>query len=224
MTTQHINDTMTDPTNRTRLREAATSAFAENGFHATTTRDIAAAAGMSPAALYIHHRSKQDLLHVISRDGHQEVLQLVRDASASSGGPEDRLAEVIRALAAYHAENHTIARTVNYEIHSLSPAQQAEIGGLRTAVLREVQAVVEDGVEAGVFDAPDPELTTLVLLSLCVDISRWYEQDRPWSPGELSDYASVVALNAVRPRSGQRIDAATRQPSTRSASERMATR
>jgi AcrR family transcriptional regulator len=36
---------------RARLVEAAIAAFAEKGFHGTTTRDIAAAAGMSPAAL-----------------------------------------------------------------------------------------------------------------------------------------------------------------------------
>ena len=46
---------------RARLVEAAIAAFAEKGFHGTTTRDIAAAAGMTPAALYVHHRSSEDL-------------------------------------------------------------------------------------------------------------------------------------------------------------------
>ncbi|WP_342215837.1 TetR family transcriptional regulator [Nocardia cyriacigeorgica] len=44
---------------RARLLEAAAAAFADKGFNATTTRDIAAAAGMSPAAVYVHHRSKE---------------------------------------------------------------------------------------------------------------------------------------------------------------------
>jgi AcrR family transcriptional regulator len=43
---------------RARLLKAATDAFAEKGFHATTTRDIATLAGMSPAALYVQHKSK----------------------------------------------------------------------------------------------------------------------------------------------------------------------
>ena len=55
---------------RDRLLEAAVDSFAARGFHGTTTRDIAAAAGMSPAALYVHHRSKEDLLHLIARTGH----------------------------------------------------------------------------------------------------------------------------------------------------------
>ena len=76
MTDQH--DSSRAAATRTRLLEAAVTAFAEKGFHATTTRDIAAAAGMSPAALYVHHKSKEELLHLISREGHSEVLGLIR--------------------------------------------------------------------------------------------------------------------------------------------------
>lgn len=44
-----------------RLLEAALSEFAEKRFHGTTTHAIAAMAGISPAGLYIHHRSKEEL-------------------------------------------------------------------------------------------------------------------------------------------------------------------
>lgn len=41
--------------------EAAADAFAAKGFHATTTRDIAGRAGLSPAGVYVHFASKEDL-------------------------------------------------------------------------------------------------------------------------------------------------------------------
>ena len=44
-----------DGTGAGRLLEAAVAAFADRGFHGTTTRDIATAAGLSPAAVYVHH-------------------------------------------------------------------------------------------------------------------------------------------------------------------------
>ncbi|WP_309117844.1 helix-turn-helix domain-containing protein, partial [Saccharothrix sp.] len=56
---------------------AAAAAFAGRGYHATTTRDIAAQAGMSPAAVYIHYRSKEDLLFQISRIGHRRALEML---------------------------------------------------------------------------------------------------------------------------------------------------
>ncbi|MBP8534567.1 TetR/AcrR family transcriptional regulator [Streptomyces sp. MK37H] len=51
----------TDLTGRARLREAALELFAERGFEATSTRAVAAAAGLSPALVTRHFGSKQGL-------------------------------------------------------------------------------------------------------------------------------------------------------------------
>ncbi|XDO64341.1 TetR/AcrR family transcriptional regulator [Streptomyces sp. RLB1-33] len=48
-----------DPTGRARLREAASELFAEHGFAATSTRSMAAAAGLSPALVTRHFGSEQ---------------------------------------------------------------------------------------------------------------------------------------------------------------------
>jgi AcrR family transcriptional regulator len=72
---------------RARLLDAAIAAFAEKGSHGTTTRDVATAAGMSPAALYVHHRSKEELLYLISRSGHEDTLRLVQQPITFSDDP-----------------------------------------------------------------------------------------------------------------------------------------
>ena len=46
---------------RVRILDAATQAFAAKGFHGTTTRDISNLAGLSPAGVYVHYPSKEDL-------------------------------------------------------------------------------------------------------------------------------------------------------------------
>jgi AcrR family transcriptional regulator len=187
---------------RSRLVSAATAAFAERGYHATTTRDIAARAGMSPAAVYVHHRSKEELLHQISRRGHQATLDLVRTAAATTEDPAARLAEVVRSFAVYHAYANTSARVVNYELAALSEEHLAEILELRRAIAAELRGVVERGVAAGVFDTPDPRMATTALLSLGIDIARWYRQERDWSPDDIGAYYADLALRmvgAVRP-------------------------
>lgn len=50
-----------DLTARARIREAAISLFAERGIEATTVRDIATVAGVSPGLLRHHFGSKEDL-------------------------------------------------------------------------------------------------------------------------------------------------------------------
>ncbi|MEZ3160639.1 TetR/AcrR family transcriptional regulator [Microbacterium sp. BWT-B31] len=195
---------MTDPPlasraelTRTRLLDAAITAFSEKGFHATTTRDIAGAAGMSPAAVYVHHRSKEDLLHLISRHGHRATLELVRDARASAGDPVSQLAAVAHAFAAYHAENHTVARVLNYELSALTPAHQDEIAELRKGIDTELREIVGDGIAAGLFDTSDPALAATALASLGVDIARWYREEGAWSPQQVAEFYSDLALRMV---------------------------
>ena len=186
-----------DSPTQARLLDAAVASFAVRGFHGTTTRDIAAAAGLSPAAVYVHHRSKEDLLHLISSRGHERTLRLVRDTVAAADGPADRLAAFARAFAAHHARNHTTARVVNYELAALSEPHRAEVAAVRRAIEAEVRALVEDGMRAGVFDVPDPRMTTLALLSLGIDVSRWYDDDGALTPEEVGEHYAGLALRMV---------------------------
>ena len=51
-----------EPQSVKNLLAAALDAFAEEGYHGSTTRTISARAGLSPAALYVHFSSKSELL------------------------------------------------------------------------------------------------------------------------------------------------------------------
>ncbi|XBB67905.1 TetR/AcrR family transcriptional regulator [Nocardioides sp. WV_118_6] len=182
---------------RARLLEAAVTAFSEKGFHGTTTRDIAGAAGMSPAAVYVHHKSKEELLFLISREGHQSALDIIRAARATTADPVAQLAAVARAFAEFHAHHHTVARILNYELAALSEEHRASIDELRTGIDQELRTLVRDGVAAGVFDAPDPALAATALASMGVDIARWYREDGEWTPTQIGDYYADLALRLV---------------------------
>lgn len=194
---------------RARLLEAAVAAFAEKGFHGTTTRDIAAAAGMSPAALYVHHRSKEELLHLISRAGHDTTLALVREAVASTDDPAEALRRLMHDFAVHHARDHTGARIVNYELAALAPDHLAEIREIRHQIEDEMRRLVVRGVEAGVFETPDPRMTAAALLSLGIDIARWYHEGARWTPEEIATRYSELALRMVGAQPHQNDDATT---------------
>lgn len=184
-------------TTRARLLAAALGAFAAKGFHGTTTRDIAAAAGMSSAALYVHHKSKEELLHLISRTGHQDTLVLLRESLATSDDPVEQLCRVAHDLAESHARNHTTARVINNELAALSTEHLAEIRAIRQEISTEVRAIVERGVAAGVFTVPDPAMTATALLSLSIDVGRWYRDDGRWTPAEVGRRYAELSLRMV---------------------------
>ncbi|MGV9502505.1 TetR family transcriptional regulator [Streptomyces sp. NPDC003642] len=193
-----------------RLLIAAVEAFAERGYHATTTRDIAGRAGMSPAALYIHYKTKEELLHRISRIGHEKALEILRTASRREGSPTERLADAVSSFVRWHAGGRTTARVVQYELDSLGPEARAEILGLRRQVDAEVRGIIEEGVRSGEFEVIDVHGTTLAVLSLCIDVARWFSLDGPRTPEEVGAlYADLVLRMVGAADAGAAASAAT---------------
>ncbi|MEE1929233.1 TetR/AcrR family transcriptional regulator [Streptomyces sp. TRM 70351] len=186
-----------EPDAARRLLVAAVEAFAERGFHATTTRDIAGRAGMSPAALYIHYRTKEELLYQISRVGHERSVRLLSDAASGEGRHADRLAAAVRTFVRWHAEHHTTARVVQYELHALGEEHYAEIVALRRRSETVVRDLLADGALAGEFDVADPRGTALAVLSLCVDVARWFTPGGRRTPDEIGAFYAGLALRMV---------------------------
>ncbi|MFD9330617.1 TetR/AcrR family transcriptional regulator [Streptomyces sp. NPDC060065] len=180
-----------------RLLVAAVEAFAERGYHATTTRDIAGRAGMSPAALYIHYKTKEELLHRISRIGHDKAIDILRTAAEGDGSAAERLSVAVRSFVRWHAAQHTTARVVQYELDALGPEARAEIVALRRQTDAAVRGIIQDGVAAGEFDVPDVPGTTLAVLSLCIDVARWFNVNGPRTPDEVGALYADLVLRMV---------------------------
>ncbi|MCX5299365.1 TetR/AcrR family transcriptional regulator [Streptomyces sp. NBC_00193] len=180
-----------------RLLVAAVEAFAERGYHATTTRDIAGRAGMSPAALYIHYKTKEELLHRISRIGHDKALEILDTAASGPGSAAERLDAAVRSFVGWHAAHHTTARVVQYELDALAPEHRSDIVALRRQSDAAIRRILADGVAAGEFFVPDVPGTTLAVLSLCIDVARWFSADGRRTPDEVGALYAGLVLRMV---------------------------
>jgi AcrR family transcriptional regulator len=177
---------------------AAAHAFADKGFHATTTRDIASGAGLSPAGVYVHFGSKEELLFNLSRSGHESALRLLRSAIADGGTPTEQLHTLIARFSEWHAEGYQLARVVQYEHHHLSPEHHAEVLALRKEMDALVRDVLDRGVADGTFTVDDSGDTALALLSLAVDVARWYSPTIRRTPAQIGATNAALALRLVR--------------------------
>ena len=89
-----------DPTliDRRRLQivDAAVHLFIDKGFHRTTTREIARAAGISIGLLYEYVASKEDVLYLVCDAIHAEMERGVAEALRRAARGRDKLAAMIR--------------------------------------------------------------------------------------------------------------------------------
>jgi AcrR family transcriptional regulator len=185
------------------LLTSAVRCFAENGFHATTTRDISHGAALSPAALYVHFPSKEAVLYEIARSSHERALAHISEpAREGAGSAEDRLRALVSRYTAWHARYHLAARVSQYELAGLTAEHYDEIRALRRETNALFRSVVADCAERRALTPAELNRLVRSMLSLSIDLVRWYRLGGADSPEELGEFHADLALKMVgTPRS-----------------------
>ncbi|MFD4430903.1 TetR/AcrR family transcriptional regulator [Nocardia sp. NPDC058497] len=151
---------------RATILQAATGAFAERGYHRTSMADIAAAVGITQAALYRHFRTKQDLLGSCLREGLDLIVTRVAAARERPGADDAALAELVRVA----LEIRGLSRLWQLEFRSLTPADR--VAGLSRAV--RLTVLIRRSIRARRPDltASDHEALSWVVLSVVTSPSN----------------------------------------------------
>jgi AcrR family transcriptional regulator len=112
---------------RRQITDAAVKLFIENGFHKTTTRQIARASGFSIGSLYEYFPSKEDILYLVCESIHAEVQRGVTEAMARATGGRDALREVIREYFLVCDRMSDFILLIYQETKSLPPQWQQRV-------------------------------------------------------------------------------------------------
>lgn len=185
---------------RTALLRSGLESFSRRGFESTTTRDIAAGAGLSPAALYVHYPSKASLLLDLSRAGHKAAENVLIEALEGidpSEGLMPRIASAMGEFAAWHAEHRVIARVVQLELRSLEGEAYAEVSTIRRRTQGRLVEEIQAAVDAGEADIAEVRAVARALMSLCIDICRWYRPGGVETPGHIREIYSTLTCRIL---------------------------
>ncbi|MFC1417534.1 TetR/AcrR family transcriptional regulator [Streptacidiphilus cavernicola] len=152
---------------RERIVAAATTLFAEHGYDGTTTRGIAAAAGLNMATVAYHVGGKPDLYQEVMRRAHQAEQDALGPAladfrsAARTDAPAAAAALVDRYLDFCLAQPHVPALWMRRWL-----ADAAEVADLEAAYASPLIESVRDAVLAALPDrsAADVEMTVWTVL------------------------------------------------------------
>ena len=132
---------------RRQIVDASVNLFIQNGFHKTTTRQIAQAAGISIGSLYEYIATKEDVLYLVCDAIHAEIERGVAEALERAKRGRNPLAEVIREyfMVCHRMNDHILL--IYQETQSL-PAKwqrivlenEIRITGIFTGVLARLMA------------------------------------------------------------------------------------
>ena len=118
------------------MLSAAARLFRQQGFAATTTRDIATAAGMRSGSPFYHFENKQALLAAVMQEGMRSALRRQNTALARLAPGRQRRRRGCRRLVRNHFEvllgaDSDFIPVMLYEWRALDSEQMGEIKALK---------------------------------------------------------------------------------------------
>ncbi len=176
-----------------RIREAAASLFARQGYAAVSMRQIAAAVDVQVGTLYLYTPDKQTLLFDLMRVHMEELLEAWQTRRAT-GEALTRLKGFCRFHIAYHLERMDGTFISYMELRNLDPQNYTVIADLRRRYEDELESILKSGVASGCFAVPDTRLATMALIAMLTGVNTWFRSD-----GRLSrERVTGIYWNMVR--------------------------
>ena len=142
---------------REQLIAVATKLFAKTGYDATTTADIAKAAGVTEPILYRHFESKQELFVAIVRDVSATTMKGWNDLIAGVSDPAEKIRRVSQAI-----PDHIKKFGDSYHVlhGALSTSRDKKVLAVMKEHYRQIEdffaKIVAEGQKSGTFNKSMP--------------------------------------------------------------------
>ena len=171
---------------RERILEEAAKLFARSGYDGSSVSDLAAALGVSKAAIYHYYTTKQDIYDAIILAALSGLTQAVGQALARADGAGERLRAFMLAHARYFEQHQPEFVTMLIGYSGMALAEREDAARLRDGYEQRLREVIAQGVAEGAFRPLDVPAAGRAVLSMLNWMVRWYK------PGQ-GDSAETIA-------------------------------
>lgn len=162
------------PETRETIHRAAIELFARRGYHATSMRQIAAAAGIQPAAIYHWYPGKEAILVELQDDFMDRLIERVDAAIAEHHRPAMRLAAAVSEHVVFHGLHRRAAFVTDSEIRALASKPRRALIGRRDAYEATFGEMIRAGISDGSLHSSDAEVATYAILLQCTGVALWF--------------------------------------------------
>lgn len=180
------------------ILQAAEELLAEKGYHDTSIDEIGARVGISKATVYLHFKTKEELVFALFERDMQKFLQMMEAIVASPKGPRARLEEMFRTMyKGVLSKKFQMISTISASpaLRKMFEEQHERLKALSEQPVAEVRTLLEAGKVTGDFD---PTLPTEVMLSTFFSLLSPHVHQRLFAnTSQLSPEELVSALERI---------------------------
>jgi len=151
---------------RGQILAAAVELFARRGYAAVSLGEIAAAVGVTKAALYHHFPNKQALYAEIMRDVLHRIGESIRATAREPGPVAAKLRHLAMVAIVWVQDDADMDAMLRDADEQLGPEQRREIDAAHRALMAALTGVMRDGIARGELRPGDPHLLAHAFWSL----------------------------------------------------------
>jgi AcrR family transcriptional regulator len=185
------------PETREAIHQAAIELFARLGYHATSMRAIASAAGIRPAAIYHWYPSKEAILIELQDDFMARLTERVVAATRRYNRPALRLAAAVREHVVFHGLHTRAAFVTDSEIRALTEEPRRALIAQRDEYQTRFSAMIRDGIRDGSLRASDAQVATYAILLQCTGVALWFDPDGPLNLDQVAEVHVELVLGSL---------------------------
>lgn len=183
---------------RREILDVAAVIFHEKGYDATSTKDIADAAGLLKGSLYYYVETKEDFLFEIIKENYEGAIATLDRVRRFEGTALERLARLIGEHFRYFVENLVTTTVFFREFRALSPERQAIIAAEGDEYLDYVRELLSEGQRDGSISAEvDIRVTSVGIVGMVNSAWLWYHPDGSRSSDEIAAEFVKVIISGI---------------------------
>jgi len=149
-----------------KIIEAAVDIFAQKGFHETTMKEIADAAGVGKGTIYIHFKNKDHLFSEILDNGIDNLAQYVENEINNIVSPGEKLKRAIKAQLEYFSKHEDFCLFLFREVWGYRQDLKDKIIKLHNKHTVIIKEIIAEGIENGVFNMDDENTVSASIVGM----------------------------------------------------------
>ena len=192
---------------RREIIEAAMRVFARRGFHAATTAEVAAEAGVAVGSIYLCFKTKEDLYFSLVNEKAEELLSFLHAELAHAPTALGKLRRLVVAELEFFNRNREFHRIYLSTRSGLEWSLKDDLGEAVSrkyeAYIEMVTAIIKQGIDEGEFRAARPADLAYGLVGMINSVVfRWLAEDNPEALGAKADWLVGLIWRAAGAKEG----------------------
>jgi len=139
--------------------------FLKKGFHETSMREIAEAAGLGKSTLYDYFKTKDEILIYFFEDQINDLTEAVQRIALQNIPADERLRQIMEVHLEFLQANKSLFMKLSLEAQRLKLESQKKIQKKRYAYQDLIRGLIEEGIREGALRKVDPLLAARMLIN-----------------------------------------------------------